>query len=405
MPMRWVSAALPFLLRSSAAMAEAPVAIPVPTAAATALAHTHALIWGLTQLALLALPAFLLFTGLGARLRAACARLAGDRRAPTLILFVAAYLILAALVSALPDWWRDMVAAVPSDRPQIGEWIVSEIVPLVVKIVVATLFLWIPYWLVRRSPRFWWLYSAIALVPVAFAVLVALPVFVDPLTTDYKPLADHRLGAQIEALAARCGVGPIPIFVGGDDDTVVGLGPTNRIVLEADIARNETPEQITGTISHELKHYVMGDNYKALGIVTLLFLSGFWLVDRLGRAAIARFGQRFGFDDLADPASLPLVVLILFAFWLCVLPLFNWEARSIEHEADRFGLELTHNNRANALLYAGWAQHYPANYDWFTLAFRATHPSLADRIRFANEYKPWEKGEPLVYGAVCKPNG
>ena len=405
MPMPSVSLALPLLYLSAAAMADAPVAIPEPSAAAIALAHTHELIWGVNQLAQLALPALLLFTGAGARLRNGCARLAGGNRIGTLVLFAATYLVLAALVSAVPDWWRDFASASPGDRPQVGAWVVSEIAPLIVKTVVAALFLWIPYWLIRRSPGLWWLYGAVALVPVAFAVLVALPVFVDPLTTDYKPLDDHRLGAQIEALAARCGVGPIPIFVGGDDDTVVGLGPTNRILLQADIKKAETPEQITGTVSHELKHYVMGDNYKALAIVAVILLTGFWLADRIGRAAIARWHGRFGFTDLADPASLPLIVLILSAFWLCVLPLFNWEDRHIEHEADRFGLELSHTNRAEALLYARWAKDYPARYDWFALAFRATHPSLADRINFANSYKPWEKGEPLVYGDVCKPKG
>ena len=147
----------------------------------------------------------------------------------------------------------------------------------------------------------------------------------------------------------------------------------------------------------------MGDNYKALAIVAGLLLAGFWLVNVLGRRAIARFN--FGFKELSDPASLPLVVLILSLLWLAVLPAFNWEARSIEHEADRFGLELTHENRAMAELFAGWARSglSPPDYDWFFLTFRATHPSLAERIRFANDYRPWEKGGELVYGDVCKP--
>ncbi len=34
--------------------------------------------------------------------------------------------------------------------------------------------------------------------------------------------------------------------------------------------------------------------------------------------------------------------------------------------------------------------------------FRATHPSIATRIEFANSYKPWERGMPPVYGDVCK---
>ncbi len=402
---RWVLAGLPVLLFSSAALADAPVAIPPATAGAIAYAQLHELIWGLTQLTALALPALLLVTGWGAKLRAACVRLARGNRTFTLTLFAAAYLVLAALCVLPLDYWRDIASEPRFGRPgdPLLPWLLGELVPLLVKIAAAALVLWIPYWLIRRSPRRWWLYGALALVPIVFATLVALPVFVDPLTTAYKPLDDPKLAAQIEALAARCGMAHIPIFVGGDDDTVVGLGPTNRIILEDHIEAVETPAQIVGTVSHELKHYVMGDNYKALAIVAVLLLVGFWLADRLGRAAIARW--RFGFDDLADPASLPLLVLILFGFWLCVLPAFNWEARSIEHEADRFGLELTHTNRANAELYAGWARGFPPDYDLFFTLFRATHPSLADRIRFANGYRPWEKGEKLVYGDVCKPAG
>jgi STE24 endopeptidase len=401
----WLLAALPVLTLSSAALADAPVAIPQATAAAIAYAQLHEIIWGLCQLATLLLPAILLFTGWGARLRTVCARLVRGNRYGTLTLFACAYLVLALLVLLPLDYWRDIASEQNLGRPgdPLVPWLVGEIVPLLVKMIAAALFLWIPYALIRRSPRRWWLYGALALIPVAFVVLVALPVFVDPLTTNYKPLNDAKLGAEIEALAQRCGMPHIPIFIGGDDDTVVGLGPTNRIILEEHIQTVETPAQIVGTVSHELKHYRMGDNYKALAIVAAILLVGFWLVNRLGRAAIARW--RFGFDDLADPASLPVVVLILFGFWLCVLPLFNWEARSIEHEADRFGLELTHTGRANAELYAGWAKTYPPNYDWFFQTFRATHPSLADRIRFANDYKPWEKGEPLVYGDVCKPAG
>ena len=382
-----------------------PVAVPAATAAAIAYAQSHEVLWAAAQLVALALPAFLLFTGWGARLRTACAFLTRGNRFVTLALFAALYLILAALAAAPVDYLRAVTFEQAFGHPpqSLQAWTLGEIAPLLVKIVAAALFLWLPYWLIRRQPRWWWLTAALALIPVAFAVLVALPVFVDPLTTDYKPLDNPKLAAQIEALAARCGVGPIPIYVGGDDDTVVGLGPTNRIVLEDHIERVETPQQVIGTISHELKHYVMGDNYKALAIVAAVLLAGFWLVNVLGRAAIRRWHKRFGFDDLADPASLPLAVLILFAFWLAILPLFNWEARSIEHEADRFGLELTHTGRANAELYAGWAKDVPPDYDGFFLAFRATHPSLADRIRFANTYKPWETGAPLVYGDVCKP--
>jgi Zn-dependent protease with chaperone function len=234
---------------------------------------------------------------------------------------------------------------------------------------------------------------------------VVLPVWVNPLTTDYRPLADQSLAVKIATLAARCGVRHIPVFVGGNDDTVVGLGPTNRIILDKDIFRNETPDQIAFTVGHELKHYVEGDNWKALAIIVGLLLVGLFLVDRIGRAFIARGARWFGFDDLADPASLPLIVAILSVCWFAASPALNLFTRHIEHEADRFGLELTHENRAMGELFANEITRHDELADWdtFFLIFRATHPSNADRVGFANAYQPWEQGQPLVYGDVCRP--
>jgi STE24 endopeptidase len=148
---------------------------------------------------------------------------------------------------------------------------------------------------------------------------------------------------------------------------------------------------------------VMGDNWKALAIIAAFLLGGFWLTDRSGRAAIRRFSGRRGFSELSDPASLPLIVFLLAFFWLAILPFFNLFSRHFEHEADRFGLELTHQNRAAAMIFVKDAQAELAP-DWgtFFLIFQARHPSIRERIEFANSYKPWEQGAQLVYGNVCK---
>ena len=228
--------------------------------------------------------------------------------------------------------------------------------------------------------------------------------WIDPLTTSYKPLDNPPLQSRIDTLAARCGIAHIPVFVGGNSTGVTGLGPTNRIVLQSNLMSVETPDEIVFTVGHELKHYVMGDNWKALAIITAFLLVGFWLTDRLGRAAIRRFSGRWGFRELSDPASLPLIVFTLTFLWLAFLPFFNLFARHIEFEADRFGLELTHQNHAAAMVFAEDVQsgRVVPEWDTFFLVTQGTHPSVAERIRFANSYKPWEQGAPLVYGNVCK---
>jgi Zn-dependent protease with chaperone function len=335
-----------------------------------------------------------------------CERISGRRWFWTVTLFACAYLVLAALIALPFEFYAGYVEphVAGSSHQTLPNWLRGEGVHLAVRLVLVSLLIWLPYRLIARSPRRWWLYCALALVPVAFLGLVALPVWVEPLTTTYKPLDDRPLETRIEALAARCGIPHIPVFVGGNSTGVTGLGPTNRIVLQTNLASVESPDQIEFTIGHEMKHYVMGDNWKALAIITAFLLAGFWLTDRLGRAAIRRFSGRWGFSELSDPASLPLIVFMLTFIWLAVLPFFNLFSRHIELEADRFGLELTHQNHAAAMIFVRDAQTDLAP-EWgtFFLIFQATHPSIATRIKFANTYKPWEHGEPLVYRNVCKP--
>jgi STE24 endopeptidase len=393
------------LLASTIAHAELPVPVPETTPAALARIRDGNIQWAAFRLLDLTIPLLILFTGLGAHLRRMCESISGHRWFWTVTLFACAYLVLAGLIALPFDFSAGYVWAHAAgwSHQTSPDWLKGEGVQIAVKVVVAALLIWLPYKLIARSPRRWWLYGALALIPVAFLVLVALPVWVKPLTTNYKPLEDGPLKTRIETLAARCGVTNLPVVVGGNSTGVDGLGPTHRIYLQTNLASVESPDQIEFTIGHELKHYVMGDNWTALAYIAGFLLAGFWLTDRVGRAAIRQFSLRWGFSELSDPASFPLIVLLLTFFWLASSPFFNLVARHVEHEADRFGLELTHQNHADALIFIRDAQTELAP-EWgtFFLIFRADHPSIRERIEFANNYKPWEHGAPLRYSNVCK---
>ena len=405
---RFAAFATVLLLMQSAGWAapEADVPVPVATAASLAQQTDGNIRWAAEQLLALAIPLFFLFTGLGARLRQKCDRITGGRRFLTVTLFAVFYLTLAALIAMPFDFYVHYVrphADGSSDQPFLA-WLNYEVVQMAIRLVAAALLIWLPYRLIAWSPRRWWLWGTLALLPFAFLALVGLPVWIDPLTNHYEALNDPAMEARIEALAARCGIPHIPVFVGGGSTQVTGLGPTNRIVLQSNLTEVETPDQIDFTIGHELKHYVMGDNWKALAIIGAFLLGGFWLTDRIGRAAIGRFSRLWGVKELADPASLPLVMFLLTFLWLAVLPGFNLFARHIEHEADRFGLELTHQNHATAAMFAEQPQsEVTPEWDSFFLIMRATHPSNAQRVEFANSYKPWEQGKKLAYDDVCRP--
>jgi hypothetical protein len=110
----------------------------------------------------------ILFTGLGGRLRQMCESISGRRWFWTITLFACAYLALAALIALPFDFYLDYVRGHASgwSNQTLPNWVKGEGVQLAVRLVVAALLIWLPYRLISRSPRRWWLYCA-PLIPVA----------------------------------------------------------------------------------------------------------------------------------------------------------------------------------------------------------------------------------------------
>jgi Zn-dependent protease with chaperone function len=125
----------------------------------------------------------------------------------------------------------------------------------------------------------------------------------------------------------------------------------------------------------------------------------------LAGPVIGRFKKIWGFAAPSDFAALPLGLLAFWLFCFAELPIDMAFSRHIEHEADRFGLELTHGNHAAAtafekLLQANLGIPRPGTIPmiWF-----GSHPCIAARIDFCNTYQPWENGQPSKYEEYMKP--
>jgi len=363
------------------------------------------LVWIAVQLFALAVPLFFLFTGLGARLRSLCQRLAHANRSGTLVLFATSYLVLASFIALPLGYYADVSfpRSWGAPVPSFGNWMSWCLSNLLCEIILVGLMLWIPYAFISRAPRLWWQYATVIAIPTFIVGLLLYQLILYPKIASLHPLTDPVLTANIDALAARCGVQHVPVLIGGWDTTVIGIGPVAaRLVISEQSLRDLTPPELVAAVAHELKHY-MFDGWKIIPAATLLVLGGLWLVDRIGRAMVRRFHRAFGFSDLVDPASLPLAIFILMAAWLFAgLPIFNAIQRHIEFEADRFAIELTHENRGQALLQLR-ASKYKLNEEYlFYKIWRDNHPSQSLRVRFANTYRPWIEGKPLVYDKVCK---
>ena len=109
-------------------------------------------------------------------------------------------------------------------------------------------FLWVPYLLLARSPRRWWIYTALLSVPFLFGVMLVKPVAIDPLFNHFGPMKDKALEQSILSLAQEAGIDGSRVFeVEKSVDTnavnayVTGFWHTKRIVLwDTLIARSST---------------------------------------------------------------------------------------------------------------------------------------------------------------------
>src|SRR5262249_12673467 len=143
-----------------------------------------------------------------------------------------------------------------------------------------------------------------------------------------------------------------------------------------------------------------GHVWSGLAFAIVLIMASLYVAYRTAGAVLARWGGWFRFTTLADIASLPLLLLLVSAFSLVVTPLQLAFTRHQEHEADRFGLEMTRTSPSAGTAFVKLQEDALANPRpglLFTL-WRASHPPLGERIDFTNQYHPWRDGQPLVYG-------
>jgi Zn-dependent protease with chaperone function len=214
-------------------------------------------------------------------------------------------------------------------------------------------------------------------------------------------MQDKALESRILALAERSGIEGGRVFeVAKSVDTnavnayVTGLFGTKRIVLWDTLLRKLAPEETLVVMGHEMGHYVLQHIWKGLLLGLAVVLFACWAVDRTAHRLIARHAPRFGFTRLDDPAALPLIVLLVGLATFLIQPIGLAWSRYIEHEADRFALEITHDNHAMAMAFVKLQQENLSNPRPGMLykIWRSSHPPLGERIDFANAYRPWERG-------------
>jgi Zn-dependent protease with chaperone function len=376
-----------------------PVAVPDPSEKAMQFYRGNNALWVLNRAWALLVIGGLAFSGLSARMRSLARRI-GRNWFLTVGIYVVLYLAVVFAIDLPLAYYEGFVRlhAYGLSNQTLGKWLQDAAISLGVAMAVGFALTWVPYGLMARAPRRWWLYMGLLSVPFAFATMLVVPIWINPLYNKFGPMKDKALERRILDLAQRAGIEGSRVFeVEKSVDTksvnayVTGVFGTKRIVLWDTLLAKLEPPEVLAVMGHEMGHYVLGHVVRSIWLGSLVVLAGLFFVDRVGRWLIDRFPDRLGFDRLSDIASVPLVLMLMEVSSLFLSPVALAYSRYQEQEADRFSLDLTHANHSAALAFAKLQQEnlsIPRPGSFYKI-FRASHPSIGERIDFCNAYHPW----------------
>jgi STE24 endopeptidase len=288
------------------------------------------------------------------------------------------------------------------------DWTKSELIAVICAVPLA----WLLYAVIRRSPRRWWLYFWLATLPIIVTVMYLEPMIIEPLFYRFEPLAATHpaLVSQLEQLVARGGLAipPDRMFemkasekLNSLNAYVSGFGGSKRVVVWDTTLQKLTTPEILFVFGHEMGHYVLGHIRNSLLWLSLLLLALLFLGSQIVRAIIARWGGKWRIREPADWASLPVLLLIVATFSFITEPVVNGYSRWHEHQADIFGLEITHAivpdssaAAAHSFQVMGEIGLDEPNPNHFIEFWLFSHPSTSNRLSFAQTYDPWKNGAP-----------
>jgi STE24 endopeptidase len=273
-------------------------------------------------------------------------------------------------------------------------WFNEYLIGLAVNVVLSGVFIAGIYAIVRRAPRTWWIWGAAATAVFAMFAVMISPIFISPLFNEYKPMREGELKQQILSMARASGV-PVDNVYEVDQSrqtkrvsaNVQGLFGTARVSLNDNLLERGTPAEVKAVMAHEIGHYALGHVVELVVYVSVLAAVGFAFV-QWGFGVLHRaFGHLWGVRDIADPAGLPVAVLLFSVFGLAATPIQNTIIRTNEAEADIYGLNAAREPDGFATIALKLAEYRkldPAPWEEFVFY---DHPSGRSRIAMAMQWK------------------
>jgi STE24 endopeptidase len=357
----------------------------------------------------------LLYLGIAAKYRDIAER-AGNNRFVQALIFVALFLVTSTALQLPLDAYQQSISLQYGLSVQgWASWLADVGKGLLVGFVIFSFLAWMITTLVRKSPRHWWLYGWMCTFAVVIFVIFISPYVIDPLFNKFEPLdrSNPQLVDALEQVTKRGGM-DIPrdrmfLMKASEKVTtlnayVTGFGPSKRVVVWDTTIKNATTPETLFVFGHEMGHYVLNHIVIGISAAAVGLFIGFYLLYWIANWAFPRFQQRWRMRELSDWSALVMLMLMFSIMSTLSAPIGNGFSRQLEHNADVYGLEVTHGINPNSQEAAAHAFQvlgelslsypYPSR---FVVFWYADHPPISDRVPFAHNYDPWNKGEQPKY--------
>jgi STE24 endopeptidase len=275
-----------------------------------------------------------------------------------------------------------------------GGWMKDQVIGLAVGLILGAILMIPLFGIVRRLGKTWWVWGAVLmLVFVAFVSLIA-PVYIAPLFNQYKILQDARVKDPILQMARANGIPAKDVYEFDASKqsnrvsaNVSGFAGTMRISLNDNLLNRCTLPEIEDTMGHEMGHYVLNHAYKGLVMIGVVIVIAFAFINWGINFALARWGAAWDIRGIGDLAVLPLAVIVFSLFGFFTTPIANTITRTMEFEADMYGLNAARQPDAAAnvdMLLGEYRKLDPGPVEEFIFY---DHPSGRTRITAAMRWK------------------
>lgn len=275
-------------------------------------------------------------------------------------------------------------------------WLQDHTISLGLNMITTIVMAGIILYLIRTTPKRWWVFAGLLSVPVSAFLFYVQPVMIDPLYDDFTTLPQGDLETEILQMAHIEGIPVNRVYVANKSEKtnainayVNGIGSNLRIVLYDTALDKLEPDETLYIMGHEIGHYVKNHLFWSLFGNILGTFAGLYVISWLYQKIVPRWGKRWGAKSAGDLALVPLLLLLISVITFASHPFANAISRQAEQAADQYAVELTQNPDAairtlQKLALSGRSEIQPPQ---IAKIFRSSHPTLLERIEFMEEWK------------------